>query len=237
MLQRFEHARRSRAAVMLAMILVGLGLATGCTQNADSKAEKDGSGKHEEPGLLASVFHRTTTVEVPAGRTFTVTLDHALSTKSNAPGDDVNGHLAQAIVADGKTVAPAGAGARGRITALESSGRVEGRARMAMEITALETEDGWKDVTGTMVAGMLVAPGTKKRDAATIAGGAAAGAVLGEIIGDKPGLGAVIGGAAGTGVVLGTKGKQITLPAGTHLEFRLAGPLAVKVPAGEQQAD
>ena len=108
---------------------------------------------------------------------------------------------------------------------------------MAMEITALETEDGWKDVTGTMVAGMLVAPGTKKRDAATIAGGAAAGAVLGEIIGDKPGLGAVIGGAAGTGVVLGTKGKQITLPAGTHLEFRLAGPLAVKVPAGEQQAD
>jgi len=235
MLHHTCHSRRSRIAVTLIMVMAGLGLISGCTRNAESS--KDESAKHQRPGILASVFNSKTKVEVPAGRTFTVALDHSLSTNSNSPGDDVTGHLVNAIVTDGKVAVPAGAGARGMITSLEGSGRVEGRARMALEITALETADGWKDVTGTMVAGMLVAPGTKKRDAAIIGGGTAAGAVLGEIIGDKPGLGAVIGGAAGTGVVLSTKGKEITLPAGTHVEFRLAGPLAVKVPAREQQAD
>jgi hypothetical protein len=236
MLQRMSPRARNRASVLLFLAVAGLGLAAGCGRNADSKSEEQ-KAKDNEPGLLASVFNSKIKVEVPAGRTFTVALDHALSTKSNAPGDGVTGHVVNPIVSDGRTLVPAGAGARGVVTTLESSGRVEGRARMAMKITALETEDGWQDVTGTMVSGVLVAPGTKKRDAATIAGGAAAGAVLGEIIGDKPGLGAVIGGAAGTGVVLSTKGKQITLPTGTHVEFRLAGPLVVEVPAREQQAD
>jgi hypothetical protein len=108
---------------------------------------------------------------------------------------------------------------------------------MVLEITALETVDGERDVQGTMVAGALVAPGTKKRDAAAIGGGAAAGAVLGEIIGDRPGLGAVIGGAAGTGVVLGTKGKELTLPAGTRIRFELRDPLRVDVPIKVAAAD
>jgi hypothetical protein len=237
MLQHFCRSQRSRVAVTLTIVMAGLGLASGCTRNADGSKDKDESAKHNEPGVLATVFNTKTKVEVPAGETFTVALDHALSTKSNSPGDEVSGHLVNAMVSEGKVAVPAGASARGMITALEGSGRVEGRARMAMEITAIETADGWKDVTGTMTAGALVAPGTKKRDAAVIGGGAAAGAVLGEIIGDKPGLGAVIGGAAGTGVVLSTKGKEITLPAGTHVRFRLSGPLVVKVSARDQQAD
>ena len=37
------------------------------------------------------------------------------------------------------------------------------------------------------------------------------------------------GGAAGTGVVLSTRGKEVTLPAGTDLSVRLAAPLTVRV--------
>jgi hypothetical protein len=106
-----------------------------------------------------------------------------------------------------------------------------------MEITSIHTLDGWKNMTGTMVAGSLVAPGTKKRDAAIIGGGTAAGAVIGEIVGDRPGLGAVIGGAAGTGVVLSTKGKEIELPPGTHIEFRFQNPLAVELSANSRPTD
>jgi hypothetical protein len=75
----------------------------------------------------------------------------------------------------------------------------------------------------------MQAEGTKKQDAAKIGIGAAAGAVLGEVIGGDAAKGAVIGGAAGTGVVLATKGKQVELAAGAELPVSLAAPLAVTI--------
>ena len=50
------------------------------------------------------------------------------------------------------------------------------------------------------------------------------GAVVGAVAGDA-GKGAVVGGA----LAVLTKGKQIQIPAGTLLEFRLAQPLSVKL--------
>lgn len=221
-----------RASVFLSVLV--LAGASGCGKSAEERAQD--RREDEKPGLLASVFDPKTVVAVPAGKTFTIAIDHALSSEHNASGDGVDGHVVGGIVSDNKVVVPDGAPAHGVITAVEESGRVKGRASMAMEITSIKTVDGWKNVTGTMVAGVLVAPGTKKRDAATIAGGTAAGAVLGEIIGDRPGLGAAIGGAAGTGVVLSTKGKEVELPAGTRIEFRLQAPLEVAVSAREHAA-
>jgi hypothetical protein len=219
---------------LVPLLALSLGLAS-CGKNAEQ--ERDETRKADEnPGLLASVFDTKTKVSVPAGTVFTVALNHTLSSDNNASGEGIDGQVVGGMVSDNKVVVADGAQAHGVITAVEESGRVKGRASMAMEITSIRTVDGWKNVTGTMVAGVLVAPGTKKRDAATIGGAAAAGAVLGEIIGDRPGLGAAIGGAAGTGVVLTTKGKELELPAGTRIEFRLQAPLEVEVSARERAA-
>ena len=75
------------------------------------------------------------------------------------------------------------------------------------------------------------AEGTKKQDAAKIGGGAAAGAVIGGLLGGGDGAakGAAIGGGAGTGVVLATRGKEVTVPAGTAVSARLTGPLMIRV--------
>ncbi len=83
--------------------------------------------------------------------------------------------------------------------------------------------------TGTVA---RVAPGTKKRDAATIGGGAVGGAIIGGILGGGDGAakGAAIGGAGGTGVVLATRGKEVRLAAGTPISVRLTAPLTVRVP-------
>jgi hypothetical protein len=75
------------------------------------------------------------------------------------------------------------------------------------------------------------AEATKKKDAAKIGGGAAAGAVIGGIIGGGDGAakGAAIGGGAGTGVVLSTRGKEVTLPAGTSVSVKLLEPVTIRI--------
>jgi hypothetical protein len=219
----------NRRWLLIALALT-VGFASGCGRegSAEQGAESDGKG------FLASLFGpKTVHVVIPAGTTFSVALDHGLSSENNSPGDEVRGHLVSDLVADGKVVARAGAPVEGQVTTAERSGRVKGRARLALAIRSIETLDGWKDVQTAMTAGSLVAGGNKKRDAATIAGGTAAGAVLGEIIGDKPGLGAVIGGAAGTGVVLSTRGKEVHVAPGARLKFRLENSLELDVPADE----
>ena len=75
------------------------------------------------------------------------------------------------------------------------------------------------------------AAATKKQDAAKIGGGAAGGAVIGAILGGGSGAakGAAVGGAGGTGVVLATRGKEVSVPAGTNLIVRLQTPITVRV--------
>jgi hypothetical protein len=217
-----------RVVACMIIILVTGTLASGCNGK--------GSAEETQGGFLSSLFGpKTVDVVVPAGTTFTVAVNHALSSESNSPGDPVQARVVGNITTHGKLVVRDGAPAYGVVTVAERSARVKGRARLALKITSIETLDGRKDVESSMNAGTLVAPGTKKRDAAVIGGGTAAGAVLGEIIGDKPGLGAVIGGAAGTGVVLSTRGKEVHVPQGTRVKFKLQTPLEVEVPV-EQPA-
>jgi hypothetical protein len=171
----------------------------------------------------------TTQVVVPAGTTFTIALDQALSSRTSSPGDPVKAHVVGGIRSEGTQVVADGAAARGVVAEVEGSGRVSGRAFLAMNITSLETVEGNEDVQTAMVEGKVRAEGTKKRDVATIVGGTAAGAVLGEILGDEAKLGAIIGAAAGTGVVLATKGKELTLDPGTQIDLKLVNPITISV--------
>ena len=109
-------------------------------------------------------------------------------------------------------------------------GFAQGLAKLVLRFDALVLEDGTRvPITATLSS---VAPSTKKRDAATIAGGAAAGALLGKLFG-KHGkdalVGAIAGGAIGTGVVLGTKGKEVEMKEGTELSIQLQKPANIPV--------
>jgi hypothetical protein len=54
--------------------------------------------------------------------------------------------------------------------------------------------------------------------------------VIGALKGGGSGAvkGGAVGAAAGTGVVLGTRGREVALPAGTRWRVRLAQPLVVE---------
>jgi outer membrane lipoprotein SlyB len=67
----------------------------------------------------------------------------------------------------------------------------------------------------------VVAGSTRARNLGAIAGGAVAGALIGDVVGDgrNATVGALIGGAAATGVVAGSKGYQVVLRSGMLLGF------------------
>ena len=170
-------------------------------------------------------------VTVPAGTVLPVELRTAVGSATSKVEDPVRGTLRRAITIDGVEAVPAGSVLAGTVTEAERSARVKGRARVAFRFSSLDTPgdaERLKIRTATVV---REAEATKKKDAATIGGGAAAGAVIGGIVGGGDGAakGAAIGGGAGTGVVLSTRGKEVSLPAGTSVSVKLTEPMTVRV--------
>ena len=126
---------------------------------------------------------------------------------------------------------PAGTAVTGAVTSAERSGRVKGRARIALRFTSLQHGGSRYDIQTQPIT--RVAPATKAKDATKIGIGAGAGAAIGALLGGGSGAakGAAIGGAGGTGVVLATRGKEVQLGSGTNLTTKLTAPLTVRVPA------
>ena len=133
---------------------------------------------------------------------------------------------------EGLQALPEGTAFIGHVTDAERSGRVKGRARIAFRFTRADLPGDAEPIAVRTATVSPLAPATKKRDAATIGGGAVGGAIIGGIVGGGGGAakGAAIGGAGGTGVVLATRGKEVTLPAGTAVNVKLAAPLTLRVP-------
>jgi hypothetical protein len=128
-----------------------------------------------------------------------------------------------------RTALPSGALVAGVVRAVDSSGRVKGRARLALDFTSV-TSDGRRYAMSAEHFSRQ-ASATKGEDATKIGIGAGAGAVVGGLLGGTKGAaqGAAVGGGAGTGVVLATKGKEVRLPSGTDVSIQLAAPLTVRV--------
>lgn len=171
-------------------------------------------------------------ITIPAGTVLPLTLRTSLSSDKSNVEDPVRATLRNAVSVRGAQALPAGTLVTGHVTNAKESARVKGRAELAFRFTRLDPPGdagAVKIATGTV---SRVAPGTKKRDAATIGGGAVGGAIVGGILGGGDGAakGAAIGGAGGTGVVLATRGKEVRLAAGTPISIRLTQALTVRVP-------
>ena len=173
-------------------------------------------------------------VTLPAGTVLPVELTTRVGSEISSVEDAVRGTLRRPVVVGGVQAFPAGTAVIGHVTAAERSARVKGRARIAFRFTTIDPPGDAERLTMRSDTVSRLAPATKKQDAAKIGGGAAGGAIIGAIIGGGDGAakGAAIGGAAGTGVVMSTRGKEVTLPAGTPVSVRLAAPLTVRVATG-----
>ena len=150
-----------------------------------------------------------------------------LASNTSQVEDQVRGSLAAPIVIDGTTAVPKGAEVRGAVSDVKQSGRVKGKASLGIRFDSLVVRG---ETHRIQTARVLLEAEDKKSDDVKKGGiGAGLGAVVGGIAGG--GTGAAIGAVAGgTGAVLGTKGREIEVPAGTVVNALLQTPLTVQVP-------
>jgi len=170
---------------------------------------------------------------VPPGTALEVELLDGLSSASNSQGDAVSARVAQDIAVGGKVVIPAGSTVSGRITEARGLKAIGGRALLSVRFDPVDLPTGEAPIQASF---SRQGKSETKKDAATIGGAAAGGALLGRMLDrNHPGNGTVtgliVGGAAGTAIAAGTKGEEVVLPAGTRLAVHLLSPVTVKVEA------
>jgi hypothetical protein len=113
----------------------------------------------------------------------------------------------------------------GRIVLYLSQGRFKGGAVLRLVLESVNVNGDSYDVKTSSVSRYLKGKG--KRTATFIGGGAGGGALIGGLAGGGKGalVGAALGAGAGTAGAAYTEGKEIFLPAGSTLGFKLAEPL------------
>jgi hypothetical protein len=173
---------------------------------------------------------RIETRTVSAGTNVTGSLQSNVSTTTSQVGERVVLTTVEPVRSGGEVVIPAGSKLIGKVTYVKAAGRIKGGAALTMRFQKLETPDGKTYAIATEPF-RLVTKGSGKQSAVLIGGGAAAGGVLGGVLGSKKDVlpGAAIGGILGTGAAVATKGKQIELPEGTKLAVQLSEPVGVQV--------
>lgn len=165
---------------------------------------------------------------IPAGTHIIVRTSQELTSGTAKVGDRFDASLAHALVVGGKTLAKAGAPARGKVTAAKSSGRLHAPGQLSIRLTSVEVEGKMVPIsTGSY---RVEGKSHTKSNATKIGGGAAVGALIGGLAGGGKGaaIGAGAGGAAGTGVAAATGKQEAIIPAEKTLSFTTTAAAKVK---------
>jgi hypothetical protein len=202
--------------------LTALAFLIGC----GSKDPSVTSANDEKPAPILPGPTRSAEV-LPAGTQLRVRLADTLNTDRNHTGDRFTATLDAPIVRGEKTIVAKGVTFHGHVANADQSGRLKGRAIMAVTLDSFETDGKtYKIVTSSQ---SRVSAGHKKRNTMLIGGGAGVGAALGALAGGGKGalIGAGAGAAAGTAGAAATGKLNVSIPVETLLTFTLKAPVAI----------
>jgi hypothetical protein len=183
--------------------------------------------------------------EIPQGSHALLRLVNSVTTRTARTGDYVYMRTASPIVADGRVLVPTDSYVQGVVTNSTRSGRVKGRAELALRIETLTLpsgkvirisphlqsvdSEGTEQKVDTKENGIQQG-GSKGADAERVAKISATGAAIGGLT-DRSwkgaGIGASAGGAVGLATVLLTRGREVELRQGSTIDVVFERAVAV----------
>lgn len=196
------------------------------------------------PIVQADTLSATELVSVPAGTLLHCRTAETLTTKLNFQGDAFKLSVTEPVTVNGRVAIPAGATLAGRITRLERPGRIKGVGQMRLTLNQLVLPDGrsFPLSAALMTAfgadhvrvvgdeGTVKGPSSRFPDFEEIGAGTAGGTLLGLMFA-HPFVGATLGLTATTVDRMRRRGKDLTIPVGTQLNYQLTRELAI-MPSG-----
>ena len=155
---------------------------------------------------------------IPVGTAINVRLNGEISSGTAQVGQMFDGTLLNDVLANGRTVAKAGATVKGKVTYVKQSGRLHEPGQLTLRLTSIGGQ--MVRTSGVHIEGKS----HTKSNATKIGGGAAAGAVIGALAGGGKGaaIGTVVGAGAGTGVAAATGKEEAVFPAESTVTFTTA---------------
>ena len=163
-------------------------------------------------------------VTIPAGTVVTVRMIDSIDSDVTGEGERFRASIDDPLVVDNQVVIPRNADATVQVVRVEQSGKISGSDEISLKLFDI-TVDGRSYEIATNYAEVKTG-GKGKSTAKTTAVTTGIGAALGAILGG--GKGAAIGAGAGAGAgvaVSASRGKQLSIPSETRLDFVLRAPL------------
>jgi hypothetical protein len=217
-----------------ALMLSGCGNSSTPSANADNpdaaqSTQAASTDSNSSGGFFSKLMpSKPEPIVIPAGTSIAVRLQNAVSSASAHPGDTFDAVLVNPLVIDGKTVAPAGAPATGRVVAVRNSGRLHDSGYIRLALATVEVNGKQVPVQSSSI--FAAGASHKNRNLGFIGGGAAGGALIGALAGGGKGalIGSAVGAGAGTGAAYATGKKDVGFGAERTLTFRLTQAITVQ---------
>lgn len=168
-------------------------------------------------------------VNVPAGTRLLIRMIDSVDSGKQQVGYRFTAGLETNLQVDDIIVAPRGTTVYGRLEDAQKAGNMSGAGELTLELTDIVINGtAYPLLTSDF---QVKSEGKGKKTARRIVGGTGLGALIGGLAGGGTGaaIGAVAGAAAGTTVSAATKGKQVSIPSESLLEFRLQQPASLPV--------
>ena len=164
----------------------------------------------------------------------------ALSSETSVVGDAFSVRVASDIIVDDQVAVPAGSQIRGTVIDAVPTKRIGGQAQLSLSFDEVTLPSG---STAPFHATLIEAgKSSKGKDAATIGGSAAGGAILGRVLDKKhstkgTAIGAVVGAAVGTAIASKNETDPVAIDAGALITLYLESPLHINLEDGRRTFD